>query len=276
MIVECPRCTLRYDVTGRPPGTRGRCRCGATFTLPDRDAEATAVSCPKCGGATSPKHNRCDYCGIALAVVRCPRCFALQFEGLSHCGGCGGSLANPARNVHEDGDTPLNCPRCQNDLEASLAGETLMDQCTDCGGLWLDHTVFDALTAERERQSSVGAALSRMPSPAVTPDTREVKYLKCPECETLMHRKNFARCSGVIVDVCTAHGIWFDRDELSQIMDFIRLGGMEKARQMERDSTKTTVHVSVDGKTAGLPPFSGDRGARRLADFLDGVFHLLF
>ena len=150
MIVECPRCTLRYDVTGRPPGTRGRCRCGATFQLPDRDADAGAVSCPGCGGATSPKHSRCEYCGIALAVVRCPKCFALQFEGASHCSGCGGSLANPARNVHEDGATPLNCPRCQKDLEASLAGDTLMDQCAHCGGLWLDHTVFDSLAAERE------------------------------------------------------------------------------------------------------------------------------
>ena len=34
MIVECPGCHSRYDVTGRPPGTRARCRCGSVFLLP--------------------------------------------------------------------------------------------------------------------------------------------------------------------------------------------------------------------------------------------------
>jgi Zn-finger nucleic acid-binding protein len=49
-----------------------------------------------------------------------------------------------------------------------------------------------------------------------------------------MNRVNFARCSGVIVDVCKGHGTWFDRDELSGIVQFIRGGGLDMARQKEK------------------------------------------
>ena len=37
----------------------------------------------------------------------------------------------------------------------------------------------------------------------------------------------------MIVDVCTAHGTWFDKDELRRIVEFIRAGGLEAARADE-------------------------------------------
>ena len=49
-----------------------------------------------------------------------------------------------------------------------------------------------------------------------------------------MNRINFARCSGVIVDVCKGHGTWFDHDELREILEFIRGGGLELSRQKEK------------------------------------------
>jgi Zn-finger nucleic acid-binding protein len=49
-----------------------------------------------------------------------------------------------------------------------------------------------------------------------------------------MNRMNFARCSGVIVDVCKKHGTWFDRDELSRIIAFVREGGMNASRAKEK------------------------------------------
>lgn len=49
-----------------------------------------------------------------------------------------------------------------------------------------------------------------------------------------MNRINFARCSGVIVDICKGHGTWFDRDELSRIVEFIRGGGLEASRTREK------------------------------------------
>jgi hypothetical protein len=49
-----------------------------------------------------------------------------------------------------------------------------------------------------------------------------------------MNRFNFAHLSGVIVDVCKGHGIWFDADELRRIVEFIRGGGLVRAREHER------------------------------------------
>ena len=61
-----------------------------------------------------------------------------------------------------------------------------------------------------------------------------MQYVKCPTCGQLMNRMNFARHSGVIVDVCKSHGTWFDRDELRQIVEFIGAGGLDAARDKER------------------------------------------
>jgi Zn-finger nucleic acid-binding protein len=59
---------------------------------------------------------------------------------------------------------------------------------------------------------------------------KQIRYLPCPVCKNLMNRVNFANFSNVIVDVCREHGTWFDRDELRRIVEFIRDGGLDKAR----------------------------------------------
>ena len=46
--------------------------------------------------------------------------------------------------------------------------------------------------------------------------------MKCPECEDLMYRRNFASNSGIIVDECSKHGIWFDKHELSVAIEHMR------------------------------------------------------
>jgi Zn-finger nucleic acid-binding protein len=59
-------------------------------------------------------------------------------------------------------------------------------------------------------------------------------YRPCPKCGELMNRFNFANCSGVILDACKPHGVWFDADELRRIVSFIRGGGLDMARSRER------------------------------------------
>ncbi len=49
-----------------------------------------------------------------------------------------------------------------------------------------------------------------------------------------MNRRNFAGCSGIIVDACKDHGTWFDREELRQTVEFIRAGGLKKSREQEK------------------------------------------
>ena len=112
-------------------------------------------------------------------------------------------------------------------------GATAMRECERCVGLWVEVAAFEGICADREQQSAVLGAALPAPHRAEAGEER-VSYVPCPHCGQLMNRINFARCSGVIVDVCKGHGTWFDCDELSGIIQFIRGGGLEVSRQKEK------------------------------------------
>ena len=65
-----------------------------------------------------------------------------------------------------------------------------------------------------------------------------IRYVPCPVCHELMNRVQFAHCSHVIVDVCKPHGTWFDKDELRRAVQFIRSGGLDKARMQQLEELK--------------------------------------
>jgi Zn-finger nucleic acid-binding protein len=49
-----------------------------------------------------------------------------------------------------------------------------------------------------------------------------------------MHRRNYRKCSGVILDRCAEHGTWLDADELEQIAGFIlEKGGVPPEPNLE-------------------------------------------
>jgi Zn-finger nucleic acid-binding protein len=118
-------------------------------------------------------------------------------------------------------------------MNSITIGATPLSECTRCEGLWVDVSSFEKICADREQQSVVLGVASRAPTQAMG-ESNKVKYVPCPDCSQLMNRINFARCSGVIVDICKGHGIWFDRDELSRIVEFIRDGGLEASRERDK------------------------------------------
>jgi Zn-finger nucleic acid-binding protein len=118
-------------------------------------------------------------------------------------------------------------------MNSITLGTTAIRECERCLGLWVDVPAFEKICADREQQAAVLGAASPAPNKPVE-DTDKVRYVPCPECKQLMNRINFARCSGVVVDVCRGHGTWFDRDELSRIVEFIRGGGLDAARSREK------------------------------------------
>ncbi|HXT61709.1 MAG TPA: zf-TFIIB domain-containing protein [Pyrinomonadaceae bacterium] len=117
----------------------------------------------------------------------------------------------------------------------TIGGEA-MRECERCNGLWLGVAAFDRICANREQQSAVlgGASVAPESQLHAVPVSGKIRYVPCPQCGQLMNRINFARCSGVIVDVCRGHGTWFDASELREIVEFIRGGGLELARQKEK------------------------------------------
>jgi Zn-finger nucleic acid-binding protein len=116
--------------------------------------------------------------------------------------------------------------------------------CLACGGLWLDRAVFEQLGASRERQ---GAVLGALPAPSAPPVTglEPVQYRPCPVCGQRMNRVNYARRSGVVLDVCKAHGLWFDQDELRRLLAFIAGGGLDRARERELEELKGVQRAAV-------------------------------
>ena len=91
----------------------------------------------------------------------------------------------------------------------------------------------------------------RVPMRATPPDT--VRYIPCPRCQRLMNRKNFAQSSGVVLDVCSKHGIWLDRGELVRLLGFVEKGGLThaRAREMERLAEEQRRLVARQGGQLG-------------------------
>jgi len=157
----------------------------------------------------------------------------MMFIGSKHCQRCGAAAAIP----EVKGSEKRKCPRCRTEMSFLEIGSTAVRECEQCIGLWLDVPSFEKLCADREQQSAVLGTASLAPTSAVR-ETSKVNYVPCPECLQLMNRINFARCSGVIVDICKGHGTWFDRDELSKIVEFIHGGGLEASRAREKEEIK--------------------------------------
>jgi Zn-finger nucleic acid-binding protein len=162
--------------------------------------------------------------------MACPKCFGLMFVGAKFCDHCGAIAAPVEVNLDEQAG---DCPRCRVALESNKIGETFVRSCTKCDGVWLEADAFEAICADRESQSAVLGFLDKrtLRGPALT----KINYVPCPDCGQLMNRNNFAKASGVIVDICKQHGVWFDADELPAIIGFIKKGGMELARQREKN-----------------------------------------
>jgi Zn-finger nucleic acid-binding protein len=183
-----------------------------------------------CGAAAETDATRCLYCSARLATVACPSCFGMMFLGSRHCPRCG---AGASRAEVKTADT-RQCPRCRVGMEAVSVGTATLRECVRCGGLWVDAAAFEQICADREQQAAVLNAQAWQPTNAGgAASSANVRYVPCPECSQLMNRINFARCSGVVVDVCKGHGTWFDRDELQRIVEFIRAGGMSTSRARE-------------------------------------------
>ena len=191
--------------------------------------EAQTLNCPMCGASSSSDATKCGHCGARLATTACPSCFGLMFHGQKFCPHCGGLGAR------SDVEAPsLSCPKCKIEMTRLNLAKTSLSECSQCEGLWVDVASFEQICADREEQGAVlGSPLIKPLSPMRANDLQNIRYVKCPECHEFMNRVNFARCSGVILDVCRRHGSWFDRDELRRIVEFIRGGGMSSARDRE-------------------------------------------
>ncbi len=267
MLVACPACRRQYDATGRPVGSRFRCRCGTIVTIAQpKGHDATVVRCASCGAPRRDGAMRCEFCGADFTLREqdldtiCPHCLARIGDGAQFCDHCGHPLAAEPLQIEE---TPLDCPTCgpNHRLNSRLIDGDEVSECPACAGIWIGTETFRQLV--RHAGEDGQRADHRLPPPlhrlvcATSPESREHRhYVPCPVCRALMSRQNFG--NGVIVDVCGRHGIWFDAEKLTCILDSVRAGG-RAAANVELQAVRPRDAWGDGERTACAPTLSEDR-----------------
>ncbi len=127
----------------------------------------------------------------------------------------------------------MHCPGCDAVLFRGELGQSVLHQCGKCFGFWVDRATFERICRDAEVQSVLPGVAAPEAAVANAPIPK-IRYVRCPECRSLMNRVNFAECSGVVVDVCRTHGTWFDAHELHRIVQFVRAGGLDQARDRKK------------------------------------------
>lgn len=243
MILACAGCDSRYDVTGYPVGQQFRCRCGTITELQAPSPQAGLLACPQCGAGVAPTSKACEHCTQQLLLKACPRCLSRVFHGHKHCPECGAGLSLAA--TVEPGED-RQCPRCDQALGGRLVGDVVVDECVACHGLWLDHVAVQRIVTDRQqaRADSLLGALPATLTYAAQPASK--MYVKCPVCRVVMNRRLFAAGSGVIVDICKAHGAFFDTGELPRIIEFVMQGGLEQAARRDIDQRRAQAQREIN------------------------------
>jgi len=269
-LIVCGRCRRQLDAGDRAAGELVPCPCGEMVAVPPLAAHDSAVvRCSACGAPREGDEPECRYCGASFTVHErdidtiCPVCMARVSGGARFCDHCGSPILVDQAAAAA---TTMRCPACgprQLLRSRQFAGEPVaVSECVLCGGLWAERRVFEVLLVRARHGELGGAAVAiageRPAGPAGTAAAGGAGgagargadaggsaaggghlYRPCPVCGALMNRQNYGRKSGVILDLCGAHGIWFDLDELPRVLAWIQGGGEARAGQLEAEEART-------------------------------------
>jgi Zn-finger nucleic acid-binding protein len=123
----------------------------------------------------------------------------------------------------------------------------VIDECSGCGGVFIDHVAVDLVVSDHahERAEALLAALRHAPHSPLPPAGGRM-YVKCPTCSVPMNRKQSASGARVVVDVCKAHGTFFDPGELPAIIAFVKSGGAPKPQPRPSERKSQVASSSTD------------------------------
>ncbi len=236
LLNACEACGRQYDVSHLSQGASVRCECGERFHVRVQTPHSPrALCCSGCGAHVAADARSCAYCGAEVTLEErrltavCPKCFARTGRDARHCMECGVAISPQALFALEEG---VSCPRCKGELHARGVAHGSVVECSRCGGLWLGHEDFVRVCASAENESLAEQFHQVQPSkPPSASGT--AAYVPCVVCREFMNRRNYASASGVIMDVCKPHGVWLDHGEIDKILEFIRRGGLERARRRQ-------------------------------------------
>ncbi len=293
-LAACSDCGRQFDVSDSPdlgnpaPGETFPCSCGSRVTVPGgRPHDAAMAACSACGAPREGQAPACTYCGSSFTLREldldaiCPSCFARVSRRGRFCHHCAVPLTATRGS---GGESDHRCPVCPAEGEAGeerarrpLASRRLgrstavpVFECGTCAGLWLDREVFSLLVEQvRSRRAALdgtgaldlgtgGNGPGRsggVGSSMVRESENGWSYRPCAVCGKLMNRRQYAAKSGVILDACKDHGLWFDADELHLVLEWVRRGGatdadVRAARRLSQESRRSGPSVG-GGSWAG-------------------------
>ncbi|MEL6715465.1 MAG: zinc ribbon domain-containing protein, partial [Planctomycetota bacterium] len=209
-----------------------------------------------------------------IASTICPACTTRIPNDSRHCKACGVELRTAAvPPLPADG----KCPRCEGRLRVHLLEDAELIECADeggCGGVWCSRETFDRLQSRAE----TGGSGPEVEPPGLLPTgpSNGRAYVPCITCGNLMQRRQFrygGRASGIVLDVCRDHGVWFDRDELQAALTVVR-----RSRRAVSTSGPATSGEAASGKPAhrtSVEPFPSTGGSGWILGDLGDLFELV-
>jgi Zn-finger nucleic acid-binding protein len=169
-------------------------------------------TCAGCGAGLPPEAARapvtCAYCGATSAPA--PQVVERVVERIV--------VVAPQVAPGAPAEARVHCPRCAAGLVERRIGPGLVAGCKTCGGLWLETSVVERLRAthddalETELRRPFGVVIALGPTP------NRHANISCPVCSGPLHRVEVPDTIHSI-DVCEAHGTWFDARELPIVID---------------------------------------------------------
>lgn len=169
----------------------------------------------------------------------------------------GNSAPEAAGDVYS---TTRPCPECGQSLAFADAMPGLFSECP-CGGVFVAPECFAEVFESPRTQPPQHELRALKKERHAHYRSGPVRYRRCAICLELMQRRNFCDVSGLIVDVCFAHGTWFPSGTFSPARRFVEHGGfflMHRARTLARAPARTgavdlgLLHARRDG--AGINP----------------------
>jgi len=199
-------------------------------TCPPPPPRPAVLACPQCGGALQPGAHACRFCASTVATERCGECLCWNLSGDAFCSRCGEELSSTSADRDE---SSLKCPSCGDPLQQRSYARAELDECDGCGGVYIEAAMMDRLMASQTAPTGLRLALPQ-PKAGAASAPRAQAYLKCPVCQVVTNRTNFGRISGIVVDVCRGHGVWFDAGEIADVLAFVERGGLSNPRARQQ------------------------------------------
>ena len=286
-LIACTNCHAQYDIADLDVESFP-CRCGTTLENRVHEAvDARVERCGSCGALVPSEADSCGYCGslitrddASLSLI-CPECYARCADDARFCTACG--VGFRPEKMPENG-RELPCPVCTKLMPPRMVGGFGLNECLECRGLWVPGDHFDQLVARAiEARRNLGSQQLATLDPRLrgaNPAAQRVQYRKCPECDAFMNRRNYRKCSGVIIDDCNHCGTWLDADELEAIAGFILSGDAERplAENLQPDPIRTRLASTELARIAadhGHDPPTARSGGFTSHSLVDSVVDVL-